>query len=144
MVAAAEIGIEPGSKHLRQHSDGISAAVHPAHEAGVRIAGRERKHNAHEVAVDRREVGGADRHGLAQATADLVRDRLPDRALADALDIVENIVEHAVPLGTQGRPIRRIQGSLRGQCPTIRNRLDAAPRHFRSSQDPKPREFTKN
>ncbi len=37
LVAPAQVGIEAGGQHLGQHADGIAAAVHPAHEAGVAI-----------------------------------------------------------------------------------------------------------
>ena len=105
VIAAAEIRIEAGRKHVRQHADRISASVHPPHEAGVRIAGRERKHIAHELAVDGREIGATNRNRFTQTVTHGVRDRLPGRPFADVLDVIENIIEHLVPLGTQIRPI---------------------------------------
>jgi len=41
VVAAAEIGVEPRGEHLRQHSNNCSAAMHPAHECRMEVAGRE-------------------------------------------------------------------------------------------------------
>ena len=39
VVAAAEIGVQPAGQHLGQHADRRAAAMHPAHEAGMQIAG---------------------------------------------------------------------------------------------------------
>ena len=40
MVAPAAIGIQPGRQHLGKHADCRAAAMHPAHEAGMKIADR--------------------------------------------------------------------------------------------------------
>jgi hypothetical protein len=44
-----------------------------------------------------------------EALAHAVRNRLPNRALADILDVIENIVEHQVPLRVGAWPVRRVQ-----------------------------------
>ena len=109
MVAAAEIGVEAGGEHLGQHAGHVAAAMHPAHEAGMGVAGGEGKNVAHERVMHGGEIGRCGRHGLAITGAHVVRDRLPHRALADVLDVVENIVEHPVPLRAGARPVRRVQ-----------------------------------
>ena len=109
VVAAAEIGVETGGEHLRQHAGHAAAAMHPAHEAGVHIAGGERENVAHEFVVHGGKTGRSARDVRLEAGAHAVRDRLPHRALADVLDVIENIVEHPVPLGTGALPIHRVE-----------------------------------
>ena len=46
-----------------------------------------------------------------EAGPHLVRDRLPDRTVADVLDVIENVVEHPVRLGPERRPIGRVERS---------------------------------
>jgi hypothetical protein len=46
--------------------------------------------------------------------AHAIGDRLPNRALADVLEIIDDVVEHPVPLGTQARPICGIEGRAGG------------------------------
>ena len=109
VVAAAEIGVEAGGEHLRQHAGHAAAAMHPAHEAGVHIAGGERENVAHEFVVHGGKTGRSARDVRLEAGAHAVRNRFPHRALADVLDVIENIVEHPVPLGTGALPIHRVE-----------------------------------
>ena len=58
VIAAAEIGVQSGRQHLRQHADGGAAAMHPSHEAGMNIAGRIGHDEIGELAIDLAEIGG--------------------------------------------------------------------------------------
>ena len=109
VIAAAEIGVEPGGEHFRQHSRHVAAAMHPAHEAGMHIAGGVRENVAHERIVHGGKIARPARKFFAQTRAHAVRDRLPDRARADVLDVIENIVEHPVALRAGAMPIRGIE-----------------------------------
>ena len=109
VIAAAEIGVEAGGEHLRQHARHVAAAMHPAHEAGMHIAGGEGENVAHELVMHGGEIGRPGRDGRMEAGAHAVGDRLPHRAFADILDVIENIVEHPVPLRAGALPIRRVQ-----------------------------------
>ena len=40
VIASAEIGVQPGRQHFRQHADRGAAAMHPSHEARMNVAGR--------------------------------------------------------------------------------------------------------
>ena len=115
MVAAAEIGIEAGSQHLRQHAGHVAAAVHPAHEAGMRIAGGEGKNVTHELVMHRRQVARPGRDGFMEAGADAVGNRLPHRAPADVLDVIENVVEHPMPLRAGALPVGRVEPARSGE-----------------------------
>ncbi len=114
LIAPAEIRIESGGQHFRQHARRIAAAMHPAHEAGMGIPGRERKDVAHELVMHRGKLGRRDRHWPVKTRAHAIGDRLPNRALADVLEIIDDVVEHPVPLGTQARPICGIEGRAGG------------------------------
>ena len=83
VVAPAEIGVEAGGQHLRQHAHRRAAAVHPSHEAGMDVAGGVGQDIAHELAVDRRQFGRRLGNAGAEAGAHLAGNRLPDRTVAD-------------------------------------------------------------
>ena len=57
VIASAEIGVEPGRQHLRQHADRRAAAMHPAHEARMHVAGRIGHDEIGEFPVDLAEIG---------------------------------------------------------------------------------------
>jgi hypothetical protein len=118
VIAAAEIGIETSGEHLRQHAGHVAAAVHPSHETGMAVPRGIGKNAAHELVMHGREIGRPGRHAGAKIRPDVVRDRLPDRPRADVLDIIENVVEHPVPLGPDLLPVLRIEaGRTRLKAP---------------------------
>ena len=45
----------------------------------------------------------------AEPSPHRIWDRLPDRTFPDVFDVVENILQHAVRLGPEGRPIGRVE-----------------------------------
>lgn len=109
MVAATQIGIEPRREHFRQHPDGRPPAMHPAHEAGMRIADRKRQDTVHEGLVNLVQPASLPGQGLAKAPAHRVGNRLPDRPLANALEIIQHIVEHAVALRPEPAPVDGVE-----------------------------------
>ena len=52
VIAPAEIGVQPGRQHFREHADRRAAAMHPAHEAGMNVAGRIGRDEIGELAID--------------------------------------------------------------------------------------------
>src|SRR4029077_13473424 len=109
VIAAAEIGVEPGSEHLRQHADRGATAVHPSHEAWMDVAGRVRRDEIGELPVDIAEIGRLSRKLGAKAYANLVRYRTPYRTFADVGDVIDHVIEHAMTLRTKLVPALRIQ-----------------------------------
>ena len=109
VVAAAQVRVETGRQHLGQDSGGRSPAMHPAHESGMHIAGRVRQDVVHEAAVNLRKIGRRVGHRIAKVSPNLSRNGLPDRTLADVLDIVQSIVEHPVSLRSECGPVVRIE-----------------------------------
>lgn len=109
MVAAAQIGVQSGRQHLGKHADHCAAAMHPAHEAGMDVARGVGNDELVEVAIDVGEIGRSARQLAAKAPPCRLGHRLPDRAVADAGDVIDHVVEHAVPLRTQLVPVLRVQ-----------------------------------
>ena len=105
MIATAKICIETSSEHLRQHARHISTTMHPTHKARMGITSGERKNVTHELVMDRDQIHWTGRSGLMEAGADAIWDRLPHRAFTNMLDVVEDIVEHPMPLGSGTLPI---------------------------------------
>ncbi len=83
--------------------------MNPAHETGVHIAGGVRQDIVHEFPMNGGQVRGRLGKIAAKPGAHLVWNRLPDRTFTDVLDVIENVVEHAVRLGPKGRPIGRVE-----------------------------------
>ncbi len=110
VIAAAEIGVEAGGQHLRQHADGIAAAMNPAHEARDARCRWHRAARAHELVMHVCQRGGLGGNLGAKTGAHIVGDRLPDRALADVLDIVEDVIKHPVSIRAEARPVGGIEG----------------------------------
>jgi hypothetical protein len=75
----------------------------------MHIAGGERENVAHELVMHGGEIGRPGRDGRLKPRAHAVGDRLPHRAFADILDVIENIVEHAMSLRASAGPIRRVE-----------------------------------
>ncbi len=109
MVAAAEIGVQPGRQHFREHADRGAAAMHPAHEAGMNVAGRIGRDEIAELAIDLAEFGRPARQFLAKPRPHVIGYRLPDRARADRCDMIDHVVEHAMALGADLVPVLRIE-----------------------------------
>jgi len=109
MVAAAEIGIEPGRQHFRQHADRTAAAVHPSHESGMNVAGRIRQDEIGELAVDFAELRGLPRKLRVKPRANFVRYRLPDRPIPDVGGVIDHVIEHAMTQRADLIPVLRIE-----------------------------------
>ena len=110
MIAATAVGVQPRSEHLRDHANGCAAAIDPAHEAGMHIALSIGKHLAHELGMDVGEALALSWRRRLKVRAHSGWNRLPDRALANVLDKAEHVVQHAMSLGAEFAPFRRIGG----------------------------------
>ncbi len=80
LIASAEIGIQAGGEHLGQHAHGCAAAMHPAHETGMRVADSEGQNLAHERVMHGRQIGRFRGQRLLESAARRRRYRLPDRS----------------------------------------------------------------
>ena len=109
VIASAEIGIEPRGQHLRQHAHRRAAAMDPAHEAGMGIAGGERHYVRHESPMGLGEARRRMRQRLTKASPRLLGNWLPDRPRLDALEVVEDVVQHAMALSAEARPVHGIE-----------------------------------
>ena len=109
VIPPAQIGVQSRREHLRQHADRAAAAMHPAHEARMHIAGRVRRDVIGEFAVDFGEIGRPPRKLGAKVRANVIGNRRPDRALADIGDVIEHVIEHAMTLRAQIVPAFRIE-----------------------------------
>ena len=132
VIAAAEIGIQPGRQHLGQHPDGGAAAVDPPHEAGMDVAGGIRRDVFGKLPIDIAEIAACARQRLAETGARLRGNRPPHRARANTGDMIEHIVEHPVPLRAKRIPVVRIE-RLAG----VRQRIARCERH--AAHSPLPR-----
>ena len=83
--------------------------MHPTHEAGMGIAHCIGQNVSHEGVMHRRQIIGLCRQCFAKPGAHILRNRLPHRPLADMLQIVEHIIEHAMSLRAQLGPVFRIK-----------------------------------
>src|SRR5579862_7865554 len=83
--------------------------MNPAHETRMDVAGGERQDVAHEFVMHIGQIGRSRRKIAMEPSTHLVWDWLPDRTFPDIFDVIENIVEHAVRLGPEGRPIGRVE-----------------------------------
>ncbi len=115
VIASTQVGVQRGSQHFRQHSNRSAAAMHPAHETGMHITGRVGQDVAHEFVMNGGQVGGGLGKIAMEPGAHLIGDRLPDRPLANVLDIVERIFEHLVGLIAKGRPILGVERLAAGR-----------------------------
>ena len=113
VVAAAAIGIHARGQHLGERADGGAAALHPAHETGMRVAGGIRLDAFLEIAIDRVERRRLCRQGFVEARPHLVRQLRPDRSLAQPRHLIEHVVEHAMPERAQLAPIFGIKRRAR-------------------------------
>ena len=110
VIAPADVGVHPRREHLRQHPRRRPAAVYPADEAGVDVAGGEGEDGLAEVVVD----GGERRRPLRQGGGE-PRPRglgglLPRGPRAHVAEEVDHVVEHAVPGGAERLPVARVEG----------------------------------
>ena len=112
MIASAEICIQAGGEHVRQHAGQVPPTVDPTHEARMGISGGERKNVVHEFVMDGCQIGWFRRHILLEAGPHTVRNWLPYRTFADVLHIVEDVIEHPMPVRTQAVPIRRVETAI--------------------------------
>ena len=112
VVAAAEIGVQTGRQHLCQHADSGAAPMHPAHEARMGIAGGERQDLLAETAVDRVQGPRLGCQRFPERGADVIRKRAPDRTIPLVADVIQHLVEHAMPNDSQRLPILGIEIGL--------------------------------
>ena len=93
VVAAAAVGVEPGSQHLGQHADGRARAVHPAQEQRVRVARDVRLDVAREVGEHALEVPDVAGQRRPEARARCLGRRLPDGPVLDGAEMGDDLVE---------------------------------------------------
>ena len=116
MVAAAAIHVQAGGEELGQHADGGAAAMDPAHEAGVGVAGGVGHDGAAEVVVEGGGVAALAREpGVAEFGADGVGQLLPDGAVSPIAQVVDHVVDHAVAERPEVRPVVGVK-SVHGDC----------------------------
>jgi hypothetical protein len=96
VVAPTQVRVEPGREHLRDDAHRRPRAVHPPHEARVRVPTAVRQDRLHELLGERIERRRRTRGRLVVEGAHRVRDRLPRRPRASIGEVVENVVEQAV------------------------------------------------
>ena len=109
VISAAEVGVQPGGKKLSQHAHRVAAAMHPAHEPRVEVAGRIGKDQAAEIRIHILRRGGIARQLAPQFAAHFVGHRTPDRTLPQRLKVVEHVIEHTVTKHAQAGPIGGIK-----------------------------------
>ena len=109
VVAPAQIGVETAGQHLGQHADGCTAALHPAHEAGMAVAGAIGSDVGHELGVRLRQRRTRPRQTRPVPRARLRGERPPNRPLTDSFQTIEHVVEHAVALHAHLRPVLWIE-----------------------------------
>ncbi len=109
MIAATQVGVQPRRQHLRQHTGGRAAAMHPAHEAWMHVARRIRQDVPHELLVYGSESGRRGGKAALEPGSNLLRNRLPHRTFSNILYVVEHVVEHTMAIGPETRPIRRVE-----------------------------------
>ena len=109
VIAPPQVGVQPRREHLRQHTNGCAAAMHPAHETRVRVAGGERQNIAHEFPMNGGQIGRRLGNIATEPGPHLVGKRLPDGTCADVFDVVENVIQHPVSLRPKARPIGRVE-----------------------------------
>jgi hypothetical protein len=110
VVSPAAIGVQPGRQHLGQKSHRRPGALDPAHEAGMQVSAGIGHHVAPEDLMDIGQGFGSGRQGRSMARPNRLGDRPPDRLVTQALQMVEQVVEHTVALPAQPGPVRRIEG----------------------------------
>src|SRR5258708_40265598 len=87
--------------------------MHPSHEARMNIAGRVGNDELGELPIDISELGSLTRKLGAKPRPNLIRYRLPDRAIANVGDVVDHVIEHAMTLCANRVPILRVEGVAR-------------------------------
>ncbi len=113
MIPAAHIGIHDRSQEVGQGTHDRPIAHIPAPEAGMDGAHRVGQDVLHEFLVDLLGAARLMRRFFLEVGGHLVRHRLPDRALADRLQIGQGIVHHAVCQGAHLIPVFRVEGFVR-------------------------------
>jgi hypothetical protein len=108
MIAAPAIGVEARGQHVREHAHGAAPAMNPAHESRMHVPGGVGHHVAKKILVDPGKIRWMNGPSAAQVGARGRIHGLPHRAGANMFDVVEHVVEHAVPLPAKVLPIRRV------------------------------------
>ena len=65
MIAAPAIGIQARGQHVREHAHRGAAAMDPAHETGMHVAGGVGQHVAKKILVDPGKIRGVNGHVAA-------------------------------------------------------------------------------
>ena len=113
MVTSAEIGVQAAGQHLGQHARRRSATLHPSHETRMHVAARIRQDMRHEFAVHLIQWRRRAWHRSPEVIAYSLGHGLPDRARANMSDVVEHVIEHAVGLGPEIRPLLGVERCIR-------------------------------
>lgn len=56
MIAAAQVGVQTGSEHFRQHTNWRTATMNPAQEAGMYVSKRIGQNIPGKFTIDRRNI----------------------------------------------------------------------------------------
>jgi hypothetical protein len=62
LIASADIGVQPCSKHFCQHPHRSAAAMHPTHKTRMHISHRKRQNVVHEFLMNFSEGRGGERN----------------------------------------------------------------------------------
>jgi hypothetical protein len=109
VVASADVRVQTARQHLGEHAGERAAAMDPAEESRMRVAGSVRHDQALEVGMHVRERCLVPGHGRLERAADVGRHRPPDRARRRMLEMIDHAVEHRVRFLAKGVERRWIQ-----------------------------------
>ena len=113
LVHADRVHVHAGGEHVGHHAERRAVRLHPTPESRVAVAGGVGQYMREELGV---HLLGALRCGGERLTGDrrcdVRRRRRPGRTLAQAREVIEAVVDHAVGEGTEGLPILRIEGEV--------------------------------
>jgi len=112
LSATTEVGVEASGKQFGEHADGGAGTLDPAEKGGMRVRGGVGEDVVEKFLVNFCEWRGGGGERNIEATTSFGRGGLPDRALANVLSVVEDVVEHVVGLGAEGLPVGRIEGGV--------------------------------
>ena len=113
VIAAADVGVEAGGDHFGQHSHHIAAAMDPAHEARVGVAG-DVSDQAFDVLIDFSGFGGCERERKVQRIAHFGGHFTPGGDVAEIAQVIDHIVHHAMAEGADLLPISGIEIPMAG------------------------------
>ncbi len=109
VIAAAAIHIERRRRHLRDHADRRTCAMHPAHEARMTIARRVRNNVRPHIVEHVAKLAPLARQAFRKPLAHLIGRGPPNRLLAYGLDMGDHVVQHRMREASKLAPIARIE-----------------------------------